>query len=628
MPSIKSRRLDSWKSIADYLGRSVRTVFRWSDERGLPVHRVPGGKRHAVFAYSNELDAWLASADSVQPTATSANSLVLSAPSSGLPEFPSGAPVSIQEPVPIEEVVSPTGSSDVPPQSTLEIPTSNIWGRNNSRIMVGAFLLVCFVASIFDFTLHRSPASTFANARKVRIAILPVRDLTGDHTRDVFADGLTGELITQLEGLNPEEMAIIARTSSMFYKDSAEALPEIARELGVDYVLESSIRGNLNQFKFNTQLLRTRDQSLLWTHNYDGTSGNLYLLESALSQDIARELGLHTTVEASARRDRSISIRPDSLFSYLQGRYFWNLRSKEGLDRGFEFFQRAINEDPKNARAYSGMADSYNMLVFYGYSSSASGIVRAEESAHRALELDPSLAEAHASLAYVNFMWTWEWSSAEREFRRAIELDANYVPAHHWYALYLASMGRRAEADREIRTAVNLDPLSSTAQSGAGYVHYFARDYDLAIQECQSVLQRDPDFSVAHSVLGMAFEGKGQYAQAISEFRKADELIGGHGSFYKGLLGHAYAVDGNSQAAQKMLADLDAMAIKGNYASQASKAIIYAGMGEKENALDALERARDQNDASLIWLGVDSRFDLLRSEPGFQELLRAQHRTP
>jgi hypothetical protein len=268
------------------------------------------------------------------------------------------------------------------------------------------------------------------------------------------------------------------------------------------------------------------------------------------------------------------------------------------------------------------------MLVFYGYSASAAGIVKAQESAQHALELDPSLPEAHASLGYVKFMWSWEWPAAELEFRRAIELDANYVPAHHWYALYLASMGRTIEADREIRTALSLDPFSSAVQSAAAYIHYFARDYDTAIQECGIVLRRDPNFAVAHSVLGLAYEGKKQYDPAISEFRIAEDLTGGHGVYYQGMLGHAYAVAGSSPSARKILADLNAKAIEGNYSSQTSKATIYAGLGEKENAMDALERARDQNDASLIWLRVDSRFDSLRAEPRFLEFLKMQGWTP
>jgi excisionase family DNA binding protein len=623
MPSPpQARRLDSWKAVAEYLGRSVRTVVRWADERGLPVHRVPGGKRHPVFAYSNEVDAWLVGKGDVQQGATFSEELS-PASASGLSVSSSGERQSLT--AALEMVFR---DPDLPLKSLPETRTRHFWNRPIAWTLASASLLVCLVVSIFVLTLHSSHARTSTNERRVRIAVLPVQNLAGDRRCEVFADGLTDELITQLGGLNPQEMGVIARTSSMSYKNSDKTLAQVTNELGVDYVLETSVRGNPNQFRFSAQLIRTRDQSPVWTHNYDRTSSNLILFEYELSRDIAREIGLHTTPAASARADRSLSIRPDSHLAYLQGRYQWNQRTKEGLERGFEYFQRAIDEDPQNARAYSGMADSYNMLVFYSYSASAAGIAKAGESAHYAIELDPSLAEAHASLAYVNFMWTWEWPSAEREFRRAIELDANYVPAHHWFALYLASRGRHAEADREIRTALNLDPFSPAVQSAAGYVHYFAREYETSIQECQTALQRDPDFAVAHSVLGLAYVGKGEYARAISEFRKLEELKGGHVAYYKGLLGHAYAMAGNAPGARKMLADLNAMAIEGNYASQTSKATIYAGLREKENALAALEHARDQNDASLIWLNVDSRFDSLRGEPRFQALLKAQGSLP
>jgi TolB-like protein/Flp pilus assembly protein TadD len=624
MPSPQPHRLDSWKAIAEYLGRSVRTVVRWGEDRGLPIHRIPGGKRHAIFAYPEEIDAWLLSkgdarqtAPPREETATNPESAVSVSSSSKLPALAERS-----------EMIASIRHPDSPLESVTRSRTHQFWNRNARWVLAGASVLICLVASIFVFASHYSHAETSTKPPRFRIAVLPVHNLTGDTSCEIFADGLTEELITQLGRLNPQEMGVIARSSSMSYKYTDKTLAQITRELGVDYVLESSMRGNLNQFRFNAQLIRTRDQSPLWSQNYDRTVDNLILLEYELTRDIARGIGLHTTPEASARLNRSLSITPDSHLAVLQGRYYWNQRTKESLDRGLEYFQLATEVDPRNALAYSGMADSYNMLVFYNYSAGAAGIVRAEESAQHALALDSSLAEAHASLAYVNFMWTWEWPSAEREFRRAIELDANYVPAHHWYALYLASMGRHAEADREIRTALNLDPYSAVVQSAAGYVHYFAKEYDIAIQDCQTVLQRDPSFIVAHSVLGLGYEGKGQYAQAISEFRKVEELSGGHVAYYKGLLGHAYAMAGNDQGARKILGDLNAMAIEGNYASQTSKATIYAGLREKENALGALERALDQNDASMIWLGVDSRFDLLRAEPRFQVLLKAQGRLP
>ena len=628
MPSSDSRRLDSWKTIAAYLGRSVRTAVRWADERGLPVHHVPGGKRHAVFAYSDEIDSWLLSKSNtldVDPAA------IIDEPSPAQQPSPLEPPQRVTEephpPTNTPETIAVVESPQVPPYFAAQIPKSHLRRSNTTTwIVASASFLVCLAASILIFSFRSSHAGASANSRKLRIAVLPVQDLTGDNPDGIFADALSEELVAHLGQLNPSMMQVISQTSSMTYKGSNKTVPQIARELGVDYLLESSIQGSPDQFKLRTQLIRTRDQSSLWTQDYDRTSTNVAQLEYELSRDVASQIGLRAPPGTSAREVRSLSIHSDSHLDYLQGRYLWNQRNKEGFERGFEYFKRAAAEDPQNARAYSGMADAYNMLIFYGYSGNAGSIAKAGESAHHAVQLDPSLAEGHASLGYVDFMWTWEWPSAENEFRRAIELDANYVPAHHWYALYLASMGRHAEADREIRTALNLDPFSSAVQSAAAYVHYFARDYDRSIQECQAVLQRNPDSLAAHSVLGLGYEGIGQYPQAISEFRKLDELTGGHLPYYKGLLGHAYAVAGNTQGARKTLGDLNAMAIQGTYASQTAKATIYTGLREKANALDALDRASDQNDASLIWLGVDPRFDPLRAEPRFQQMLKAQGR--
>jgi TolB-like protein/tetratricopeptide (TPR) repeat protein len=618
MPASPPCRLDSWKDIAEYLGRSVRTAIRWAECRGLPIHRVPGGKRQAVFAYSQEIDAWLVSKGGQETSPAriepiSASTVPVRAEASAPNQGPDDLP-RIQSPPLVRA-------------SEQAIRTRHFFSRPHLRwILVGAALFVCLLASMSVLTLRSSHARISASTRKVRIVVLPVQNLTGDPGREVFADALTDELITQVGGLNPQEMEVIARTSSMTYKNTAKTPLQITRELGVDYVLRSTVQSDSNQLKFGVRLIRAQDQSVLWSQNYARATGSLILIEDELGRDIANEIGVQTTHYVSAPKDRALLVHPDSHLDYLQGRFYWNQRTQEGLERGLQYFEQAVKQDPRNARAYSGLADSYNMLVFYGYSGSAAGIIKAQESAQRALELDPSLAEAHASLAYLKFMWTWEWVSAESEFRRALELDANYVPAHHWFALYLASMGRHAEADREIRAALTLDPFSPVLQSAAGYIHYFAGNYDVAIHECQAVLARDSGFAVAHSVLGLAFEAKGQFAQAIEEFRKVEELTGGNIPYYKGPLGHAYAMAGNARDARKILAELNEMAIQGNYASQSSKAVIYAGLGEKEHALDALERARDQNDASLIWLRVDSRFDGLRADPRFEKLLRSQGR--
>jgi adenylate cyclase len=625
MPSSLPRRLDSWKAIADYLGRSVRTAVRWADERGLPVHHVPGGKRQAVFSFTNEIDDWLMSTKDLRDMAGRGGESLADEEIETSRSLSSTTSTTALE---AAEASAANPELDMAFESLSEIVKDRPGSHRRGWILGGGFVVLCAVVSVFLFALRSSHAWSSSKARAVRIAVLPVQNLTGDPSREVFTDGLTEELITRLGELNPRQMEVIARTSSMAYKKSDKSFAQIARELNVDYVLESSMRGNPNEIKFRTQLIRTRDQSPRWTREYDRSSRELMLLEYELGRDLGKEVGLHSSPLASTKPDHGLDVRPESHLDYLQGRYYWNLRSREAMDRAFDFFHKAIEEDTKNARAYSGLSDTYNMSVFYGYSSSAAGIVKAEEAAHQALELDPTLAEAHASLAYVDFMWTWEWVSAESEFRRALELDSNYVPAHHWYALYLASMGRHGEADREIRTALNLDPYSSAVQTAAGYVHFFGRDYDKAILECQIVLKRDPAFGVAHSVLGLSYEGKGQYGQAISEFRLVDEATGGHVPYYKGPLGHAYAMAGDLKSARKMLAELDQMAVQGSFASQTSKAMVYVALGERESALDALERARDQNDASLIWLIVDPRFDPIRTEPRFQKLVRAQGRFP
>ena len=624
MPAPQSRRLDSWKAIAEYLGRSVRTTIRWSDERGLPVRRIPGGKRHAVFAFTNEIDTWLLGTGSNAPVAESVAEPARSVEMEGSSDAPTAPTPELShvEPLPF------TRNGDPPEVPTPDRQTRRVWTRKTRRILVGASLFIGFVASAVVLVVHPFHARASANTRRVTIAVLPVRNLTGNLNRENFAGELTEELISELGGLNPQKMGVIAGTSSMSYRDTNKTVAQIGRELSVDYVLETNVRGDLNQFTYGVQLIRTNDLAPLWKQNFDGDTSNLALVEYELTRDVARKIGVHERPEFAVREERQLTIKSDSRVAYLQGRHFWNEGTGEGLRNGLEHFQQAVEEDPENALAYSGMADSYNMLVSNGFSSGTAGIVKAEESAQHALQLDPSLAEAHASLAYVNLMWTWEWPAAEREFRRAIELDANYVPAHHWYAFYLASMGRHAEADEEIRTALKLDPSSATIQSAAAYLHYFARQYDSAIQECQAALRRDPGLVVARSVLGLSYEAKAQYPQAVAEFRKVDELVVGRVPAYRGQLGHAYALAGNLHAARQMLAEIDQMAMEGSGANQFSKAVIYAGLGEKQNALQALERAQDQNEASMLWLKVDSRFDSLREEPRFRGLINGRGRVP
>ncbi|MGC2527249.1 MAG: tetratricopeptide repeat protein [Candidatus Acidiferrum sp.] len=452
------------------------------------------------------------------------------------------------------------------------------------------------------------------------LAVLPVQNLSGNSSEDYVDDGLTEELIAQLGMLNPRQLGVISRTSSMAYKNTEKTIAQIGHELGVDYILESSLLQSNGHLRFTAQLVRTSDQTHLWAQEYDKQAGDLIAIQDEIGRTVADQIRLKLSFPAGEVIQPLHTVRPESREAYLRGRYYMNQRSKDGLSKGVEFFLQAIHNDPSDARAYAGLADSYSLMVFYGYSEASLGIVRAQEAAERAIAIDDSLADGHAALAYVNFMWLWDWAAAEQEFHRAIELDPNNSTVHQWFALYLAAMDRPQEAVEEIKMAELLDPRSPIVKSAAGWIFYFARQPQRAAEECLSALQLDPNLMVAHSVLGLSYEEQGRYHQAITEFRRAIELSGIQQSTYLGYLGHAYAVSGRNHEAERVLRELDESAKIGRVALL-NKAVIYAGLGDKEKAIETLQQAANQNDASSVWLRVNPQFDNLRSDPRFTALL-------
>ncbi len=494
------------------------------------------------------------------------------------------------------------------------------------RIAFGFALASAILVAVF-LMLRHAPVHQADASPRVMLAVLPVQNLTGDASRDFLTDGLTEELISQLGRLNPQQLGVIARTSSMSFRNSSKNISDIARDLNVDYIVETSLRGTPEQMRFTAQLIRTRDQTHIWAQDFDRESQELVPMEDDIARAVAREIAIQLSPAAHAKIERTLNVKPDSYQSYLLGRYYWNQRTGESMEKGLNYFHEAAHEDPGNARAFAGIADSYNTLLFYGYSNDLASMIRAKAAAEEALKLDDSLPEAHAALGYVNFMWTWEWPEAEKEFRRAIELDQNYVPAHHWYALFLAAMGRAREADQEIRFAETLDPLSPIVHTAAAYIHYYDRKYDEAIEECAAVIARDPNFVVAHVVLGLGYEQKGVYDRALAEFRKTLELSN-QNLPYKSYLAHTLAKMGNRAEAEAALADMDESAKRGLFVGQYNKALVYVALGEKDKAFETLGRARQQNDASMIWLGVDPRFDDLRSDGRMHALLSNRNKLP
>jgi len=480
--------------------------------------------------------------------------------------------------------------------------------------------IVVFAGIAYFWFMHLKVRSTLASQR-VMLAVLPVQNLSGDSRLDYVTDGLTEELIAQLGTLNPRQLGVIARTSSMAYRNTNKTIGQIAQELGVDYVLETSLRKSTDRTRFTAQLIQTKDQAHIWAEEYDMNQGDLIAIQDQIGRTVAHQVRVKLTPFAEVRTAHLRSLSPESYDLYLQGRHSQNARSKDGLEQSLHYFHQAIDKDPQNAQAFAGLADSYNLMVFYGYEDGSIGIVRAKDAAEKAVAADETLAEGHAALAYVDFMWLWDWNAAEREFHRSIELDENYVSAHQWYALYLTAMARPQQSIDEIKKAETLDPRSLIVKTAKGWIYYFSRQPELARQECLSALQIDPNFMVAHAVEGLSFEESGQYESAIAEFQKALSLSAIKQQTYLGYLGHAYAVSGHEAEAKSILKDLDRLGATGVRVDQVNKAVVYAGLNEKTEALQALRQAIAQNDAGVILLRVNPQFDNLRSQPGFGDLL-------
>ena len=511
-----------------------------------------------------------------------------------------------------------------PPKDVAENPKRRMW---SASFFVGMFIAAVLGAGGY-WEWQRVHSTTARASGRVMLVVLPVQNLTGNPERDILSDGLTEELITQLGILNPQRLGVIARTSSMAYKGTTKRVDQIAQDLAVNYVLQASLRESGNRLRVTAQLIRTSDQTHVWAHDYDRTVRDLVALDDDISRVIAGQIKMELAPEGNARLARSSLQNPEARELYLQGRVYWNQRSREGLEKGLALFEKAIEKDPSNALAYAGIADSYNMMLFYGYAPGAVSVLRARSDAQKAVELDDSLAEGHAALGYVNFLWIWDWPEAERQFHRAAELNYNYLPGHHWHALYLSAMGRHKEAIEEIHVAQKLDPVSRIVSTAAGFIYYYARDYEEAEHACKTVLVLDPNFMAAHAVLGLTYEQKRAYPEAIAELQRALELSGGESPNYIAFLGHAYAVSGNRDEARHAIDKLDDLAKRLPFLGLSSKALIYAGLDDKEKAIQFLRAARSQNDAGLIWIRVAPQFDSLRSSPLFQQLLAHQAENP
>jgi TolB-like protein/tetratricopeptide (TPR) repeat protein len=520
--SLKADLLDSWKEIAVFFGREVRTVQLWEREESLPVHRHVHKARGTVHAFRSELEAWKLSRHSCLSRTKNIISLVV-------------------------------------------IPFENQ-------------------------TLGRFPSS--------------------------FAEGLAEDLVTNLGSIQSERIVVVARPPRMPHSGTHRDLQRWARSCKANYILSGSVRQSKDRVRVCTQLIRSTDMTYVWAAGFENPEADMITVQKDIASRITRCL-----IQALLLRANSPATSVGSAFeAYLRGRYFWNKRTAADLNRAVLYFEQAVSANPNCGLAYAGLADSYNLLGFYGELAPEEARCFARSAATRALQIDHGLAEAHASLAETLFGFDWDATAAEREFKRAIELDPAYPTAHHWYGNFLSALGRHEEAIAEVQQARQLDPLSLVINVWLGVVLHNASKYDKAIQQYERTLELDPNFPMAHAYLGLAYEQTRCFDLAIAAYEKALSLSGGHITI-KAMLGHAYAVCGMAEQARQVLRELEALSGRTHFCLT-NVALIYNGLGERQNALNCLERSYEERCPGMISLQTEPRLSSLRSEPRFQRLMR------
>jgi serine/threonine protein kinase/Flp pilus assembly protein TadD len=480
-----------------------------------------------------------------------------------------------------------------------------------------AALVVIILA--FSIAAWRQQLRSGVNSPLIQsLAVLPLENFSQDSEQDYFADGMTEALITDLSRISA--LRVISRTSAMQYKSTKKALPQIAKELNVEGVIEGSVQRSGDRVRVSAKLVYAATDTQLWAESYDRDLRDILALQDDVARSIAHEIRVKVTPQERVRLTDARAVNPEAHELYLKGRYYWNQRTPNGLKKGLKYFQQAIAEDPGYALSYAGLADSYLLLGDLGVLELNAAASEAKAAAKKALELDDKLAEAHASLGIASLYDHLDWREAEKELKLAIELDPNYASAYQWYGSVLAIIGRRDELLRNARRAVELDPLSRIINSYLGRAYYLTRQYDAAIQQYQKTLEIDKDFPVAHLFLGMAYTQKGRHTEAITEIRKAADLSGETPAMIA-VLGYAFAAAGKRGETLKVLGNLLEPA-KRKFVSSADIAVIYAGLGERDEALKWLEKAYEESSLWAISLKLDPELDGLRADPRFADLER------
>jgi TolB-like protein/Flp pilus assembly protein TadD len=608
------KKLVSWKEIAGHLGRETRTVQRWEKTEGLPVRRHGHQKKSTVYAYASELDAWFKKRQPADdPEADAAFvpepeiAFVPEPDVDTLSEKENGgavSPVILQVPYAELQDLASVEPDKPPPHIRQQVFVSLV-----------AFAAVCIIA----YAVYRLIPTKTPLPDKVRLVVLPFKNLSGDPKQDYFSAGLTDEMITRLGSLDPRRLGVIAAASSN--AQSGKPLKEIGRTLGVQYALEGSVRREGNQVRIDVHLIQVSDQTDLWADSYSRDVTDILLVQNEVSAAVASQIrtALSTSTLVSSSKFANRPVNAEAYDAYLWGRFYWTNRGD--LHKSIESYQLAIQKDPQYALAYAGLAGSYALLgqVPYDDMSPLEAKPKARAAAEHALQLDPLLGEAHAVLANVAFSYDWNFEVAEKEFQRASALSPNNPTPHLWYAHYCIVRNRLPQALEENSRLLELEPISPLFNANRAEIYYHARNYDAAIATASRAIEQYPNYWLAYIWLGSALREKKMYKEALEQFSKGRAASHDHPVMIA-LYGHALALSGDAAGAHKALDDLQHLA-QSRYVSSLYFAMVYTGLGENSTALDWLDRAYTERNDRLVYLGSEPMADPLRSDPRFARLL-------
>jgi TolB-like protein/Flp pilus assembly protein TadD len=568
--------LDSWKEIASYVKRDVSTVQRWEKREGMPVHRHVHDKRGSVYAFSSELDAWLQSRR-----------------------------LRLEEEEKEHKAATPVNAEgDRGPKGT---PRAHRW------LVLGGVAVLALLAS--TYVLTRSPAGRTTQPRITSLAVLPLNNLTGDPEQEYFADGMTEALITELGKVS--KPSVISRQSIMQYKGSKKPLQEIARELNVDAVLEGAVERSGDRVRVSVHLERVSPESQVWANEYSSNIGDVMGLEDDIARAISDEIQVRLTPDERIRFANRRPVKPEAHDDFLRAEFLVEKRNERDLLAGITYFKKAIENDPAYARAYAGLAWALVNLAHLGTHRTKDILPQARAAADKALELDPSMDEAHVSRAMI-LLLEWNWFEAEKEHRLALTLAPNSWEAHRSYAWYLMNLGRFDEARAQAKYAEELDPVSPLSRSLLAYVDLLSGQTDLAIEEF-----KNSDWDLG---LGFAYGVKKMYPDAEAAFQRVASRWGREPVVVANLA-WVYGLAGRKHDAQKLIDELNEVA-RHRYIAPALFMNAYLGLGDKETALTWMERGIEEHDPGLIGSRVYPILDPLRSEPRFQAALRRMNFPP